>query len=211
MSEKTNINIHADILKLPPSAPNMRIGLFGGSFNPSHFGHRLVSRQTMKHLDLDAIWWLVTPANPLKDNHDLAPLKERVKNARALITQPNIYVTGFEAAHGFKYSYDSLSYLKKTLPERKLVWIMGADSFIDFHKWQHWKNIANLMPMAIYSRPNNNLKALASKAAIYLKNYRLDESDAKILANSPAPKWVFLNGKMSELSSSKIRKNQKSQ
>lgn len=195
----------ADLVKLPLSYPNMRIGLFGGSFNPSHLGHRLVSRQVMKRLNLDAMWWLVTPGNPLKENNNLAPLEQRIKNARSLITMPNVHVTGFEAAHGFRYSYDSLSYLKKILPKRKLVWVMGADSFEDFHKWERWRDIANLMPMAIYARPNANIKALSSKAAINLAKYRLDEYDAKILPDCKAPKWVYLHGIMSELSSTKIR------
>ena len=67
---------------LPPSAPGMRIGLFGGSFNPPHDGHRLVSRESLKRLGLDAVWWLVTPGNPLKDHQPLAPLAERVAAAR---------------------------------------------------------------------------------------------------------------------------------
>ncbi len=197
--------MRADIIKLPHSEPNMRIGLFGGSFNPSHVGHRLVSRQVLKRLNLDAMWWLVTPGNPLKDNSNLAPLEQRVDDARTLIKMPNVHVTGFEAVHGFRYSFDSLSYLKKTLPERKFVWVMGGDSFENFHHWERWRDIANLMPMAIYARPNSNILAISSKAAITLAKYRLDEKDAKLLPLCQAPAWVYLHGIMSELSSSEIR------
>ncbi len=195
----------ARITNLPASASGMRIGLFGGSFNPPHAGHRLVSRQVMKRLNLDAIWWLVSPGNPLKNHAELAPLKERVEQARSLITLPNVYATGFEAAHGFTYSFDSLLFLKKTLKDRKFIWIMGSDNLKNFHKWERWRSIADLMPMAIYARPNSAINATFSKAAINLAKYRINEDDAALLPFMPAPAWVYLHGIMSQESSSAIR------
>ncbi len=198
------------ITELPHSEAGMRIGLFGGSFNPPHQGHRLVSRQVLKRLDLDAVWWLVTPANPLKDNSDLAPLTERVLAARRIVDHPRVHITGFEAARGFVFTYDTLSFLRRTLPGRKFVWIMGADSFVSFHRWEHWRRIARLMPLAIYVRPGSSRRAPFSKAAVALARYRLDEKDAAILASATPPAWVYLNGLMSSLSSRSIRRSQKS-
>ena len=123
------------ITDLPHSEPGMKIGLFGGSFNPPHQGHRMVSRQALKRLDLNAVWWLVTPGNPLKDQTELAPLKKRVVAARKLVDHPRVKITGFEAARGFHFTYETLSFLRQRLPERKFVWIMGADSFVSFHLW----------------------------------------------------------------------------
>jgi len=194
-----------DITALPVSAPGMRIGLFGGSFNPPHLGHRLVSRQVRKRLGLDAVWWLVSPGNPLKDTSHLAPLEERVAAARALTTLPNVHVTGFEAAHGFRYSYDTIRYLKSTLPGRKLVWIMGADNLADFDKWEHWADIIEMIPMCVYVRPGSSRRAPFSKAALRFAKYRIDESDARLLPGLEAPAWVYLNGVRSALSSSAIR------
>ncbi len=193
------------ITDLPISAPGMRIGLFGGSFNPPHEGHRLVSSQVMKRLGLDAVWWLVSPGNPLKDHSELAPLEQRVKEARALIQSPYIHVTGFEAAHGFRFSFDTLSYLKRTLPGRKLVWIMGADNLASFHHWEHWQKIAQLMPMAVYVRPGATRNAMFSKTATRFARYRLDEADAQLLPDMQAPAWTYLHGIMSGLSSTAIR------
>lgn len=193
------------ITELPASAPGMRIGLFGGSFNPPHLGHRLVSRQALKRLNLDAVWWLVSPGNPLKDHSDLAPLSDRVIAARSLTEHPNVHVTGFEAAHGFRYSYDTITHLKRTLPDRKLVWIMGADNFADLHHWERWYEITQLVPMAIYVRPGSSRRAPFSKAAIRLSKYRIDESDAKLLPQMNAPAWVYLHGLMSGQSSTSIR------
>lgn len=194
-----------DVTGLPASAPGMRIGLFGGSFNPAHQGHCLVTRQVMRRLGLDAVWWLVSPGNPLKDNSGLPSLGQRVAAARAMASERNVHVTGFEAAYGFRYTFDTLSHLKMRLKGRKLVWIMGADNLAGFHHWEHWRDIAELMPLAVYIRPGNTRSATRSPAATGLARYRLDETDAALLPDLPAPAWVYLNGIMSGLSSSAIR------
>jgi len=190
---------------LPASARGMRIGLFGGSFNPPHEGHVLVSCQALVRLNLDAVWWLVSPGNPLKDNGELASLGDRVAAARALVSGPNVHVTGFEAAHGFRYTWDSLGFLRRALPGRRLVWIMGADNLADFHLWERWQDIARLLPIAVYVRPGTSARATASPAAQALSRFRIDERDARLLADLDPPAWVYLHGLMSSLSSSAIR------
>ena len=194
-----------EITALPPSAPGMRIGLFGGSFNPTHHGHRRVSHQCLKRLELDAVWWLVTPGNPLKDHADLAPLETRVKAANALLKNPRERATGFEAAHGFTYTHQTLSHLRRTLPDRRFVWIMGADSLVGFHRWERWEEIFALMPVAVYVRPGSTRKAIASRAAIVFEHARIEESDAPLLAGLRPPAWVLLRGLMSSLSSTELR------
>jgi nicotinate-nucleotide adenylyltransferase len=194
-----------DLTGLPISAPGMRIGLFGGSFNPAHEGHCLVTREVMRRLGLDAVWWLVSPGNPLKDNTDLPPLAARIAAARRLASQKRVWVTGFEAAYGFRYTFDTLSHLKSRLPGRKLVWIMGADNLAGFHRWEHWREVAGLLPFAVYVRPGATRRAMHSPAASALAHYRIDETDAALLPDLPAPAWVYLNGIMSGLSSSAIR------
>lgn len=183
----------------------MRIGLFGGSFNPAHDGHLLVAEQALRRLDLDALWVLVTPGNPLKNHDDLAPLAERVAGARAVLANPRIKVTGFEAAHGFTYSYQTIRFLTQTLPDRHFVWIMGADNMVGFHHWQRWRDIARMVPIAIYVRPGSSRLAPASQAASALARYRVDEDDAGTLALRKPPAWVYLHGQQSGLSSSAIR------
>jgi nicotinate-nucleotide adenylyltransferase len=183
----------------------MRIGLFGGSFNPIHDGHRLVVEETLRRLDLDALWLLVTPGNPLKDNAHLAPLAERVATARRLLDNPRIRVTGFEAAHGFTYSWQSIRFLTRTMPDRRFVWIMGADNLASFHLWERWREIAAMVPMAIYVRPGSGRLAPVSMAASYLDRWRIDEADAPTLASQSPPAWVYLHGRQSPLSSSAIR------
>ena len=198
----------SSITALPPAYAGMRIGLFGGSFNPPHEGHRLVAMQALKRLNLDAVWLLVSPGNPLKDHADLAPLAERVRLARAATHHPRVRVTGFEAARGFTHTYETLRFLVATHPGVRFVWIMGADNLSQFHRWERWQDVARLMPMAVYVRPGSLRRAPASMAATALARYRIDESDATRLADLDPPAWVYLHGLMSPLSSSLIRNGQ---
>ena len=193
------------ITTLPPSAPGMRIGLFGGSFNPIHDGHLLVMEETMRRLELDALWVLVTPGNPLKNNSGLPPLVERVRAARARIRHPRIRVTGFEAEKGFAYTWQTIRFLTRTLPGRRFVWIMGADSLADFHRWERWRDIAAMVPIAVYVRPGAGRRALASRAAATLDHAQRDEGTAPLLAYARPPAWIYLQGRQSTLSSSSIR------
>lgn len=193
------------ITEIPPSAAGMRIGLFGGSFNPIHAGHILVMAETMRRLQLDALWVLVTPGNPLKDNAGLPPLEARVRAAREAITDPRIRVTGFEAARGFAYTWQTVDFLTSTLPGRRFVWIMGADSLADFHRWERWRDIAAKIPIAVYVRPGAGRRALASRAAATLDHAQLDESAGPRLAAARPPAWIFLRGRQSALSSTAIR------
>jgi nicotinate-nucleotide adenylyltransferase len=188
----------------------MRIGLFGGSFNPAHEGHRLVATQCLKRLALDAVWILVSPGNPLKDPAELAPLEDRLATARALVDHPRIEVTGFEAAHDLRYTYETLSYLRRAAEGTRFVWIMGADGLRDFDRWERWEDIANMVPIAVYARPGANFRATLSKAATRLRNYRIPEEAAETLAGRNPPAWVYLRGVMSALSSTAIRSGRKS-
>ncbi|HET8726524.1 MAG TPA: nicotinate-nucleotide adenylyltransferase [Alphaproteobacteria bacterium] len=191
---------------LPPHAPGMRIGLFGGSFNPVHEGHRLVALQCLERLALDAVWLLVSPGNPLKDRSELAPLADRLGAARALIRHPRVRVTGFEMAHGFFYTVQTISWLVRTCPGVRFVWIMGSDSLSQFARWERWQEIAALVPMAVYARPGSRFSAMSSPAATALGRYRLREGDAPALAGRRPPAWVYLHGLSSDQSSTAIRR-----
>jgi nicotinate-nucleotide adenylyltransferase len=182
----------------------MRIGLFGGSFNPVHDGHLLVMAETLRRLELDALWVLVTPGNPLKNNSGLPSLAERVEAVRAVVSDPRIRVTGWEAERGFTYSYETIRHLTETLPDRRFVWIMGADSLAGFHRWERWEDIARTVPMAVYVRPGSR-QAPASRAAAALSRWRIDEDDAGRLALMRPPAWVYLHGRQSGLSSTALR------
>ncbi|MEJ0097594.1 MAG: hypothetical protein WDM84_06290 [Bauldia sp.] len=101
--------MNASDLRLPPAFPGMRVGLFGGTFDPPHAGHVEVSRVALRALALDQVWWLVSPHNPLKRNAPSADLARRIKAARLITNDPRIKVTGVEAALGTTYTAETLA------------------------------------------------------------------------------------------------------
>ncbi len=195
----------AAVPRLPAHAPGMRIGLFGGSFNPPHAGHRHAALVALKRLRLDRIWWLVTPGNPLKQNSGLPPLAARLAAAAAVASHPRISVTGIEAAIGTHYTHDTLLWLRRHCPGVRFVWIMGADNLRGFHRWWRWRDIARLLPIAIVDRPQATLNVAGSRVAQALARYRIDESGAALLAGRRAPAFAILHGPRSALSSTQLR------
>ncbi len=193
------------LARLPRAAPGMRIGLYGGSFNPAHAGHRHVSEMALKRLGLDRVWWIVTPGNPLKDTGELATTAMRVEKARQIADHPRIDVTAFEEEIGARYTVDTLAYLKRRHPNVRFVWIMGADNLAGFHRWRGWRRIARMMPMAVIDRPGWTLKAVRSRSATALSEGRIEEADALALPGLRPPAWVFLHGPRSHLSSTQLR------
>ncbi len=183
----------------------MTIGLFGGSFNPPHDGHRLVAETALKRLHLDRLWWIVSPGNPLKDHGNLKPIGERLDAVRALVRGPGHVVTAFEAAHRIRYTADTLALLKRRRPNVRFVWIMGADSLATFDRWQNWQVIAGNFPVAIVDRPGASLSVLSAKMAQRFAWARLPEAAAAALPFRAPPAWVFLHGPRSAASSTLLR------
>lgn len=196
----------AGLPRLPTHGGGQAIGLLGGSFNPPHPGHVHISMVALKRLRLDAVWWLVSPGNPLKDPAELAGLESRVAQARQITGDRRIRVSSLEAGIGLRRTRDVLAYLKERAPDLRFVWLMGADNLAQFSRWHAWQAIAEMVPIAVIDRPEWGLKALSGKAAHYLQNHRIDEADAPCLAAMAPPAWVFLHGPLSDLSSTSLRR-----
>ncbi len=192
-------------VRVPPAVAGQRIGLMGGSFNPPHRAHVAISEAALKRLELDEIWWLVSPGNPLKSHSDLAPLDERLAQCRALAVHPRIKVTGFEAELRNVSTVVTLSFLRRRYPDVHFVWIMGGDNLAGFHRWADWRRIASLMPILVADRPQWRLKALAAPAARALAKYRVPDSQVPALALQTPPAWAYLTLRLSPESSSEIR------
>ncbi|WP_163270836.1 nicotinate-nucleotide adenylyltransferase [Chelativorans alearense] len=198
-------DVPARYLRMPHVERGMAVGLFGGSFNPPHAGHALVAETALRRLRLDQLWWIVTPGNPLKDNSGLAPLSERVARSEACAGDPRIKVTAFEAGYRVRYTADTIDLVRKRNRGVDFVWIMGADSLRDFHRWERWRDIARTVPIAVFDRPGATLSFLSSTMAKAFGHARIDETDAPLLARIRPPAWTFIHGPRSSLSSTALR------
>ena len=198
-------SVQSAYLRMPHVEKGMQVGLFGGSFNPPHAGHALVAEIALRRLALDQLWWLVTPGNPLKNGRELAPLSERVQLSEALMHDPRVKVTAFEAAQNVRFTADTLALVRAKNPGVDFVWIMGADNLASFHRWQNWQKIACTFPIAVIDRPGSTLAYLSSRMAKTFDYARVDEEDAMSLPGRRAPAWTFIHGPRSPLSSTALR------
>lgn len=183
----------------------MRIGLLGGSFDPAHEGHALITREALKRFGLDQVWWLVSPGNPLKAEGP-APLAERMAHAREVMRHPRVRVTDLEARLGTRYTFATLVALRARYPGVRFVWLMGADNLAGFHRWENWQGIMGLVPVAVMARPGQRISARMSHAARVFDTDRVPAREAQGIAGNRPPAWVFVNVPMSDVSSTEIRK-----
>ena len=191
------------------TARNLRVGILGGSFNPAHDGHLHVSQLALDQLELDELWWLVSPQNPLKLASEIAPFAARFEQASVIAARDGrIKVSDFEKKSGTVYSLDTISALKKTYPDISFVWVMGADNLRQIPKWQGWQKIFRSVPIAVFPRAPYSLRALNGRATRRFARARIDHNDAPRLAGHRAPAWVMLQAPLNLQSATKIRQTQ---
>ncbi len=186
-------------------SPGMKVGLYGGSFNPAHDGHAHVAETAKRRLGLDRVIWLVSPQNPLKPRHETADLEDRLAGARTYAQGPGMVVSAVETKLGSNYTVDTIRALKARYPGVKFVWIMGADSLASFHRWKGWTQIMHEVPVAVVSRPWISLKSRFSPAAQRFARFRVPTHAAIRLAESKTPAWAFLFGRFNFQSSTALR------
>lgn len=187
----------------------MKIGLLGGSFDPPHHGHVLISERLRVLLGLDFIWWLVSPQNPLKKDPSLSTA-QRLAACQAIRaktqTKAKIYVSAEEERLGTQYTADTLKVMTVKYPQINFVWLMGADNLKNLHRWNCWQDIMMTMPMAVYPRPGETVRGGLGLAATCFAQNRLPAHQAGALMNYKAPAWVLVEGVTSDFSSTQIRK-----
>jgi nicotinate-nucleotide adenylyltransferase len=171
-----------------------RIGLLGGSFNPAHEGHRQLSLAAIDALGLDELWWLVSPGNPLKEGaSDMAPYEARLASAEDMAEGTAIRASDYELRSGTRYTIDTLRALIRDFPEDRFVWLMGTDAVADFHRWKDWREIAQLLPIALLPRPGYDEAARAARAMGWLSRFVRPESQAKHWTEWSPPALLFLS------------------
>jgi nicotinate-nucleotide adenylyltransferase len=185
--------------------PGMRVGLFGGSFNPAHDGHAHVAETALMRLGLDRVIWLVSPQNPLKSSAGTASLAARMAGARSRARGPGMIVSDAESRIGSKYTIDILRVLKARFPGVKFVWIMGADNLASLHGWRGWAQIMREMPVAVIARPGAEVKSRFSPAARRFAFAKVPARTATRLAGRAPPAWIYLHAPLNFMSSTTLR------
>jgi len=188
----------------PHARAGQVIGLLGGSFDPAHPGHVHITEHALRRFDLDQVWWLVSPGNPLKP-HGPAPLASRMARANALMRHPRVRVTDLEARLGTRYTAETLIELHMAYPGVRFVWLMGADNLAGFHHWDRWRWIMQTVPIGVLARPGDQISARTSPAARIFAQARLPGSASHSLGRGWAPRWCYINVPMRYESSSAIR------
>lgn len=190
--------------EIPHAADGQVIGLFGGSFDPIHEGHILLSKKALRRLGLDEIWWLFSPQNPLKTRSP-APMNKRIEFARQQFQHPKLVYSDLEARLNSRFTAATIARLQALYPRVNFIWIMGADNLAQISKWQDWQEIFQRVPVAVFARPGEQIRAGSSKAAQIMEKYRLPPSAARTLATHSLPAWVMIGGATIDRSSSQIR------
>lgn len=141
----------------------MTIGIYGGSFNPVHFGHIGLAHWVLEHTGIDALWFMVTPNNPLKDSGMLADGQERLRQARlaverSLNEQPlpegkQLQVSDFEFSLPLpSYTAQTFRALHAAFPEHEFVLVIGEDNWHIFTRWRDWEYIVSSFRIFVYPR-----------------------------------------------------------
>ncbi len=132
----------------------MKIGLFFGSFNPVHNGHLMLANYMVQTTDLNKVWFVVSPHNPLKDKKTLLGEYDRLNLINlAIENNPKLKASDIE----FKlpqpsYTIDTLSYLKDKFPKHEFTLIMGSDNLTTLHKWKNYQQLIEQYPIIVYQR-----------------------------------------------------------
>lgn len=184
-----------------------RVGLLGGSFNPAHEGHLHLSREALKRLRLDEVWWLVSPQNPLKGMADMAPLAQRLAGARKTAADRRIIVTDLERRLGTTRTARTLGALTTRFRKLRFVWLMGADNLAQMPHWWRWTQIFKAVRVAVFDRSPYSYGALAGAAAKRFGRARV--SRAATLWRRMTPAWTYIAMRRHPASATAIRQAQK--
>lgn len=166
----------------------MKIGIYGGSFNPVHYGHVGLADWIVGHTDMDEVWLMVSPNNPLKDPGMLADEKERLAGVQEAIQgHPGLRACDFEfTLPRPSYTAHTMRRLRETFPEHTFSLIIGEDNIAVFTRWREWEWLINNFPIYVYPRGKegeytDSLPPELKQQIIYLKGAPLfDISSTRI-------------------------------
>lgn len=177
-----------------------KIGIYGGSFNPVHFGHVGLAKWVIEHTDLDELWLLVTPNNPLKEAGSLAPEQERLTAVREAIQDiPGLVASDFEfSLPRPSYTANTLRELQKRYPEHEFTLIIGEDNISIFDRWREYEYILANFRIFVYPRTSSRQTGGVASA----------EKGLFVLDAKPVKELKFLSeAPLFDISSTAIRRS----
>jgi nicotinate-nucleotide adenylyltransferase len=160
----------------------MHIGLYFGSFNPVHVGHLIIANHVLNSTDLQKIWFIVSPQNPLKHSHSLLNEYDRL-HLLNVATEGDVRVKVLDVEFNLpKPSYTSvtLAHLTERYPANEFSLIMGSDSLQNLHKWNNYEFITRNYPIYVYTRPGFETKSEYGFKVKVLKAPLLEISSTEI-------------------------------
>lgn len=163
---------------------NMKVGLFGGSFNPIHNGHIAIGRTMLHALSLDEVWYMVSPENPWKRGaDDLAPEDVRYYTVRVALKGEEGLVASDYEFHLPKpsYTWNTLQHLERDYPHHQFVLIVGGDNWQRFSHWAHADEIVQRFEIAVFPRSGADSGASIQGGRVSIVNVpRIDVTSTQI-------------------------------
>ncbi|MEL6988035.1 MAG: nicotinate (nicotinamide) nucleotide adenylyltransferase [Bacteroidota bacterium] len=148
----------------------MRIGLFFGSFNPVHIGHLIIANHMLSNSDMDKLWMVVSPHNPLKEKTSLAKDYDRLRLLNLAIDEDDRIKASDIEFYLPKPSYtiDTLTYLKEKYPKYEFALIMGGDNIASLHKWKNYEILLENYTIYVYERPGYDMGELVDHPNVHV-------------------------------------------
>lgn len=176
---------------------NLNIGLLGGSFNPPHKGHLYISHDALKRFNLDSVWWIITPQNPLK-NTKPPSISTRKQWCNEVIDTPKIQALDIEKDSKTNKTSDLLKFIIPKYGNNKYIWIMGLDNLLSFDKWSNWQEVLRRVKIAVYTRPGFQFEIQNKTLLSYQKS-------VKDFMDTNEPCWSLFNVDTPDISSTIMR------
>jgi nicotinate-nucleotide adenylyltransferase len=151
---------------------------------------------------------MLSPQNPLKPTAGMADFGRRLEIARRVARHPRIVVSDIERQLGTSYTADTLMALARRRPRDRFVWLIGADNLAQIVRWRRWTSVMAKVPVAVFARFPYTIKALAGKAAIRYRRFRVAARNAGSIVRRRAPAWTFLPIRLHPASATAIRGQQ---
>ena len=184
----------------------MHIGLFFGSFNPVHIGHMVLANYMVEFTDIDKVWFVVSPHNPLKKKETLLDQNQRLHMVNLAIGDSDLFKSS-NIEFGLSqpsYTIHTLAHLKEKYPQHTFSLILGQDNLSSFHKWKNFDEILKQYKLFVYPRPNTPSCDLEKHSNVFLTDAPTVEISSTFIRNAiyskknmsffvPEPVWTYID------------------